>query len=99
VAHVADGIDVDEEADAGDDEDHDARKRIEEEAPVGDESGWRGRGSFAWAGVSHSNMICWATRFSAEAASNWSTAPAAWMKDRPTLPTQKTLTAEVRQAG
>ena len=34
VGHVADGVDVDEEADAGDDEEHDERKLIEDEAEV-----------------------------------------------------------------
>ena len=34
VAHVADGVDVDEEADAGDDQQHDQRKLVEDEAEV-----------------------------------------------------------------
>ena len=37
VAHVADGVDVDEESDAGNDQNHDAGKRIEQIAPIGDE--------------------------------------------------------------
>jgi len=35
VPHVADGVDVDEEADTGNDQNHDAGKRIEKETPVG----------------------------------------------------------------
>ena len=38
MAHVADGVKVDEEADASDDQHHDARKRIEQIAPVGGEA-------------------------------------------------------------
>ena len=32
--HVADGVDVDEEADAGDDQQHDERELVEDEAEV-----------------------------------------------------------------
>ena len=39
VLHVGDGVDVDEEADAGDHEDHDGAEGIEEIAPVGGEDG------------------------------------------------------------
>ena len=35
--HVAGGIDVDQETDAGDDENHHGGERVEQEAPVGDE--------------------------------------------------------------
>ncbi len=38
VRHIADGVDVNQEADAGDDEDHDAGKRIEKESPIGHEA-------------------------------------------------------------
>ncbi len=34
VRHVADGIDVNQEADTGDDQDHDRRERVEHEADV-----------------------------------------------------------------
>ena len=37
MAHVTDGVDVDEEADASDHEDHHAGKRVEQVAPIGDE--------------------------------------------------------------
>jgi hypothetical protein len=37
MAHIADGIDVDEETNAGDHENHDAGERVEEITPVGKE--------------------------------------------------------------
>ena len=37
VGHVADGIDVDQEADAGDYQNHHARKRVKQIAPISDE--------------------------------------------------------------
>ena len=37
VRHVAGGVNVNQEADAGDDEDHNGGERVELEAPVGDE--------------------------------------------------------------
>src|SRR5712672_2572742 len=38
MSHVAYGVDVDQETDTGDDKNHDAGKRIEEKAPVGNEA-------------------------------------------------------------
>src|SRR6266702_7519055 len=50
MGHVSDGVDVDQEADKSDDDDHYAGKRVEEVAPVGDEvhdacGSWHGAGS------------------------------------------------------
>ena len=99
VAHVADGVDVDEEADARDDKNHDAGKRVEQIAPVGDERDeTAGGGHGAGRDPFEKNLLENAVGRASKARSA-RTAPAAWRKERKTLPTQKKLTGVLWQGG
>ena len=75
--HVADGIDVDEEADAGHDQNHHAGERVKEKAPVGDEES---RDAIGWERVrrdTHWKRILLEDAMAGSSANKATAAPAA----------------------
>ena len=87
VGHVAGGVDVDQEADAGDHQDHHGAERVEQEAPVGGEGGQLAVGHVERQAGEPGELdhLMHALGAAAKAAS---TAPAEKMNDSSTIPGQ-----------